>query len=125
MANNPRDYIEIVRDDEYREKVDSTADDATMHMWGRANDDNEDIVKLKSDVLSHESEMRRTMRANGIYEPDDLKYWTTFYRLPRIDPFNHVQGAREYVFFTKPDLPILRYNDGSPDDKSKSGWLSN
>lgn len=125
VADNPRDYIEIVRDDEYRENIDSTADDATMHMWGRANDDNEDIVKLKSDVLSHESEMRRTMRANGIYEPDDLKYWTTFYRLPRIDPFNHVQGAREYVFFTKPDLPILRYNDGSPDDKSKSGWLSN
>ena len=124
---DPKDFIEITRDTDYRDAlgpIEGNDDEAVMHMWGRANDDNEDIVKLKSEVLSHESDMRKTMRANGIYEPDDLKYWSTFYRLPRLDPFNHVQGAREYVFFTKPDLPILRYNDGSPDDQSKSGWLS-
>ena len=111
---DPKDFIEITRDTDYRDAlgpIEGNDDEAVMHMWGRANDDNEDIIKLKSEVLSHESDMRKTMRANGIYEPDDLKYWSTFYRLPRLDPFNHVQGAREYVFFTKPDLPILRYND--------------
>lgn len=84
----------------------------------------EEYVKLTSDINTHESEMRRLMRANGIYEPEDMKYWTTFYRYPRIDPFNHVQGAREYAFFTKPDLPILRYQTETGFDYNKSGWLS-
>ena len=73
----------------------------------------EEYVKLTSDINTHESEMRRLMRANGIYEPEDMKYWTTFYRYPRIDPFNHVQGAREYAFFTKPDFDNVekKYSD--------------
>lgn len=70
-------------------------------------DEEPDYEALKQDIDDNESLLRRTMRANGVYQPSDMRYWTTFYRFPRIDPFNYVDGAREYTFFTKPDLPLM------------------
>lgn len=69
--------------------------------------DGESYNKIKEDIAESEGLLRKTMRANGIYEKRDMQYCHSFYRFPRIDPFNYVEGAREYVFFTKPDLPIL------------------
>lgn len=62
---------------------------------------------LKDDMDNVNSLIRRTMRANGIYDKSDMMYNTVFYRFPRIDPFNYVEGTREYCFFIKPDLNIL------------------
>lgn len=62
---------------------------------------------LKDDMDNTNSLIRRTMRANGIYDKSDMMYNTVFYRFPRIDPFNYVEGTREYCFFIKPDLNIL------------------
>lgn len=70
-------------------------------------DENTDYTALKADINNHESELRKLMRANGVYEASDMLYWSTFYRFPRIDPFNYVDGLKEYDFFTKPDLPLL------------------
>ena len=36
-----------------------------------------------------------------------MDYNSTFYRFPRNDPYNYVDGAREYIFITKVDLPLL------------------
>jgi len=63
--------------------------------------------ELLKDIDNNSSELKRTMRANGLFLPEDLKYNDVFYRFPRIDPYNYIDGAREYLFFTKPDLPIL------------------
>ena len=60
----------------------------------------EDEVKVKS-------LLKRTMRANSVFDRGDMLYNTAFYRFPRPDPYNYVDGAREYVFITKVDLPLL------------------
>lgn len=71
----------------------------------------EELDQLKSD-LNSDSLLKKTLRANGIFESSDMKYNTEFYPLKRNDPFNRVDGTREIVFFTKPSLPILKNNTG-------------
>ena len=58
-----------------------------------------------------DKEIRNTMRAHGIYRRKDMKHYNTFYRYPRLDPYNMLPTSREYVFFTKPDLHIFSYLD--------------
>jgi len=54
-----------------------------------------------------EEAFAKTLRANGIFEKSDMDFNSKFYRFPRNDPFNYVNGAREYIFITKVDLPML------------------
>ena len=54
--------------------------------------------------------MLRVYRANGIYQPRDLRDWDTFYRFPRMDPYRIAGKTREYIFITKPDLHIFDKN---------------
>ena len=65
---------------------------------------------FKDELNEADSALRRTLRANGFFMPDDMKMNDAFYRYPRADPYNYVDGAREYLFFTKPDLPLLNTN---------------
>lgn len=51
--------------------------------------------------------LHRTLNANGYFRLEDMKFNDAFYRFPRNDPYNYVDGAREYLFFTKPDLPLI------------------
>ena len=62
---------------------------------------------LKEDISNSDSLLRRTLRANGVYELRDMNYNTSFYRFARWDPYHLVEGTKEIVFFTKPDLSIL------------------
>ena len=62
----------------------------------------------KDEMADDNSELRRTLRANGFFMPKDMKMNEAFYRYPRADPYNYVDGAKEYLFFTKPDLPLLK-----------------
>ena len=50
---------------------------------------------------------KKLLRANGIYSRKELNHFDTFYRFPRLDPYNYLGTTREYVFFTKPDLHIF------------------
>ena len=68
---------------------------------------NPERTELMKDMYDNASLLRRTMRANGIFTPEDMKLNECFFRFPRNDPYNYVDGAREYLFFTKPDLPLL------------------
>lgn len=52
-------------------------------------------------------ELRRLMRSYGVFDRVNMEYNTKCYRYPRADPYNFVDGAKEYVFITKVDLPIL------------------
>lgn len=58
-----------------------------------------------------DKEIRNIMRANGLYRRSDMKLYNTFFRYPRLDPFNMLPTSREYVFFTKPDLYIFNTLD--------------
>lgn len=54
-----------------------------------------------------DEEFYKELRSGGFFRPSDMKHHDKFYRHKRIDPYNYVDGAKEYVFITKPDLPLL------------------
>ena len=56
--------------------------------------------------LDTDPEFQRFLRANGIYKRNDMSLYDSFHRYPRLDPYNAMPPAREYVFFTKPDLNL-------------------
>lgn len=65
-------------------------------------------AELASDIRDTTSLLRKSMRANGIYEYKDMKYLDEFYRTRRMDPYYTIDGgAQEYLFFTKPDMNIF------------------
>ena len=64
---------------------------------------------IRPSVLDDEL-LQRQLRSNGYFQPADMKYRRAFYPIKRIDPYNRVQGTREYVFFTKPHIPIVKNN---------------
>lgn len=72
----------------------------------------EQKAKLVVEMEKEDSLLRKTMNANGVFRPSDMKFNDAFYRFPRNDPFNYVDGAREYLFFTKPDLPLVKSVNG-------------
>lgn len=63
------------------------------------------------DMDKEDSILRRTLNANGVFRPDDMKFNDAFYRFSRNDPYNYIDGAREYLFFTKPDLPLVNQSE--------------
>lgn len=78
-------------------------------------DDVNGYKELRDEIEQSDSLLRKTMRANGIFEKEDLKYNSCFYRTPRIDPYNHVHATHEYAFFVKPDCNILDNGNLSSD----------
>lgn len=54
-----------------------------------------------------------TRNSFGIYKKSgDTNYYRKFSRIPIIDPYTALTGAKEFLFFTKPDLNIFsNYND--------------
>ncbi len=52
-------------------------------------------------------DMNEVLWANGIYNRQDIQWYTKFNRFGALDPFNAPSGSREYVFFTKPDLHLV------------------
>ena len=81
------------------------ANTETVNGQSQAKEDPKTV--LQADMANAESLLRRTFRAAGIYNKEDMRYNDTFYRFRRIDPFYMVEGATEYLFFVKPDLNIL------------------
>lgn len=63
---------------------------------------------LIKEINTMDSQLRRTLNSNGVFRLEDMKFNDSFYRFPRIDPYNYVDGAKEYLFFTKPDLPLVQ-----------------
>lgn len=51
-------------------------------------------------------------RSAGLYNRKEDDWLNKFHRFGCIDPFVQLEGTREYVFFTKPDLHI--FSDKSP-----------
>lgn len=69
--------------------------------------------EIASQMQETDSDLKRTLHANGVFFLEDMKFNDSFYRYPRNDPYNYVDGAREYLFFTKPDLPLVHDGNAS------------
>jgi hypothetical protein len=54
-----------------------------------------------------DDKMNSVLWANGIYNRQDIQWYTKFSRLGIKDPYNAPTGSKEYLFFTKPDLNIV------------------
>lgn len=52
------------------------------------------------------------LRARAVYNRIDGHWDKRFTRVPIIDPYTTLQGTREYLFFTKPDLHLYGNNNG-------------
>ena len=87
------------------------------HEYGSGKVDDSDRIIFKTgdnnqrpDIFT-DKDLMRNIRSAGLFEPSDMKYRRVFYPFKRIDPYNRVQGTKEYVFFTKPQIPIVKSDD--------------
>ena len=71
---------------------------------------------IKSGDLSY---FDATMHANGLWKLEEIDYFDHRYRFGIMNPYQQISSAREYLFFTKPDLNIYPRSpkDGTPDNK--------
>lgn len=63
--------------------------------------------------------LKKTLRANGIYDRTDFDDWSSFYIFPRNDPYQMLGTTREYIFITKPDLHIFRSKNADRSSKNE------
>ena len=91
------------------------------HEYGSGKVDDSDRIVFKTDKnnqrpnIFDDKDLMKNIRSAGLFEPSDMKYRRVFYPFKRIDPHNRVQGTKEYVFFTKPRIPII-ISGSLPDD---------
>lgn len=82
------------------------------------------VIKL---IDEESEELHRVKMANGLFDQSDMTsniYNNYFYPLPRIDPYNMVEGTREIVFFTRPNIPMFGTSDTNPlPNYCRSGYL--
>lgn len=74
----------------------------------------DNVIKL---IDAESEELHKVKMANGLFDQSDMTsniYNNYFYPLPRIDPYNMVEGTREIVFFTRPNIPIYGIGDSNP-----------
>lgn len=81
------------------------------------------IVNDKSDVIKYKptlsftdpqtgfkDDVKKLIQSNGIYDKYDMDWYTRFSRFGVIDPYNALTNAKEYIFITRPDLPLFNIN---------------
>ena len=66
--------------------------------------ENSGIFSKKENI----EDLNRIIKANGIYNRSDIQWYEKFNRFGCMDPFNALNVTREYIFFTKPDLHIVK-----------------
>jgi hypothetical protein len=59
------------------------------------------------DMAYTQSSFRSLRKANGIYDRADIDIFNKIYRFGYLDPYGTITKAKEYLFFTKPDLHIV------------------
>ena len=66
------------------------------------------------------------LHANGLFSRSELDSYNKTYRFGTLSPYGRVSNAREFLFFTKPDLNILARDDntGTVSNKLNSALAS-
>lgn len=69
-------------------------------------------MSVKDIFPNNDLNMSKVLWANGIYNRQDIQWYKKFNRFGALDPYNALSGHKEYLFFTKPDLHIVKaYSD--------------
>jgi len=74
--------------------------------------------KKDQDAAQLNYDLSKELRRNNIWDPDDINYHQFRYRFGIPDPKGQIGSAREYLFFTKPDIPIFEQDDWTLNIKS-------
>jgi len=61
-------------------------------------------------VLNLNNELKRLLNANNLYAEKDIRLLDKFNRFGALDIYNKLDGSKEFVFFTKPDLNLYTNN---------------
>ena len=67
-------------------------------------------------ILKNDDDLIHTLWSNGIFRKQDFDDFNDFYIFPRNDPYKMVGTAKEYLFFTKPDLHIFGSRNSNTTD---------
>lgn len=64
------------------------------------------MAKNTPPTLNDDS-FKKLVNAAGLYNRDQIEWYTKFNRFGFVDPYNALTTTREYIFITKPDLHIF------------------
>lgn len=67
-------------------------------------------------LLIRKESFKKEINANRIFDADQIEWYTKFSRFPILDVHNALTGTKEYLFFTKPDLNLLKNENELNDD---------
>lgn len=63
----------------------------------------------KNDIFKEDlSSLNQSIWANKLYRREDIIWYSHFNRFGVLDPYNGVGRTKEYLFFTKPDLNLVK-----------------
>lgn len=66
--------------------------------------------KMDLSSINFEEEFKRAIAANGLHKETHEELFHKFNRMKTLDPTRRLNGYKEYIFFTKPDLLIYNNN---------------
>lgn len=69
--------------------------------------------QVQATINPYDYEINQLMWANGLYNRRNMGMYNAFSRIPAIDVDNALTHAKEYVFFTKPDLHLINLKTGT------------
>ena len=68
----------------------------------------EKIFNYKKYGNNISKQLRNLLHANKLYTGEEIEWLEKFNRFGALDLYNRLDGSKEYVFFTKPDLNIFK-----------------
>lgn len=75
--------------------------------------DKSDVIKsnpglaLTDPSTEYQNQIKKLIQSNAIYDREEMNWYNRFARFGVIDPYNTLTNAKEYIFITRPDLPLL------------------
>ncbi len=81
-------------------------------MAGIVNDKS-DIIRSKPTLsftdpsTGFKDDVKKLIQSNAIYDRYEMDWYNRFTRFGVIDPYNSLINAKEYIFITRPDLPLF------------------
>lgn len=70
----------------------------------------DDLLRLDA-FLNEKDAFRNTRHKAGLYSRDEIDLYNSIYRFGRLDPYNTLTNTKEYLFFVKPDLHIIKMDN--------------
>lgn len=79
-----------------------------------SNDEQLRKVSMNSDII------KTAMHGANLFNKDEIDLYHKIYRFGLYNPYGAVSNLREYLFFTKPDLNIIKRKDDGSLDKDQA-----